>query len=147
MYQIRIHSRAIRYPCVFRIDRLCDLDQRTGVLVAFSLDEEVPISASPDKTVRLWIGATTGAWKQTLRGHGLQVNAVAFFTSASYDCTVRLWDATTSAWKQTPPEGHSNWVDAVAFSPDGKFLASASSDKTMRLWDTEPSQLDFGLVW
>ena len=96
--------------------------------------------------MRLW-DATTGAWKQTLRGHGLQVNAVAFFTSASYDCTVRLWDATTSAWKQTPPEGHSNWVDAVAFSPDGKFLASASSDKTMRLWDTEPSQLDFGLVW
>jgi WD40 repeat protein len=102
------------------------------------LDSKVVVSASRDRTARLW-GAATGAACGTLEGHGGPVYAVAFspdgkmVASASWDKTVRLWDAATGAGRGTL-KGHEGAVCAVAFSPDGKVVASASSDKTARLW-------------
>ena len=75
--------------------------------------------------MRLW-DATTGAWKQTLKGHTASVKAVVFspdgkvLASASGDGTVRLWDATTGAWKQTLEINTT--IASLLFSEDGRYL-------------------------
>jgi WD40 repeat protein len=70
--------------------------------VTFSFDGSRLASASSDKTVQLWDGAT-GASIATLEGHSERVLSVTFssdgsrLASASSDKTVRLWDGATGA--------------------------------------------------
>ena len=98
-------------------------------------------SGSDDDTIRLW-DVVTGRHIATLRGHGDDVDVVAFspdggvLASGSDDNTIRLWDAITGQ-HITTLRGHSAdiAVGALAFSPDGGVLASGSDDNTIRLWD------------
>jgi WD domain, G-beta repeat len=67
---------------------------------AFSPDGARIVTASLDRTARLW-DATTGQEIIALRGHEDQVSSAAFspdgarIVTASLDRTARLWDATT----------------------------------------------------
>lgn len=93
------------------------------------------------------VNETWGAELQTLEGHSISVNSVAFspdnrlLASGSDNCTVQLWDAATGDLQQTL-EGHSGWVNSVAFSPDGRLLAAGLfDDSTVRLWDLATGDL------
>jgi WD40 repeat protein len=96
------------------------------------------VSASDDKTVRLW-DAASGQAHRTLEGHTAYASAVVFspddklVASASDDKTVKLWDAACGHARSTL-EGHTKSVTAVAFSPDGMLAASASLDGTTKIW-------------
>ncbi|PWI64016.1 hypothetical protein PCL_00450 [Purpureocillium lilacinum] len=96
-------------------------------------------SASDDRTVKVWDGAT-GDVVRTLEGHDDTANSVAFspngklIASASNDRTVKMWDAATGDVVRTL-EGHGDAANSVAFSPDGKLIASASDDRTVKVWD------------
>ena len=96
------------------------------------------VSASADKTLRLW-NVATGECEQTLAGHSETVWSAGFspdgtkVVSASADKTLRLWNVATGECEQTLA-GHSRGVRSAEFSPDGTKVVSASDDKTLRLW-------------
>jgi WD40 repeat protein len=65
------------------------------MVVAFSLDGRQIVSASSDRTMKLW-DATTGYLQKTLTGHSNWVMAISFspdgkqIASASSDQTIKL---------------------------------------------------------
>ncbi len=106
---------------------------------AFSPDGTRIVTASWDKTARVW-DAATAKEIAVLRGHEQRVNSAAFspdgtrIVTASRDSTARVWDAAT-AKEIAVLRGHENWVSSAAFSPDGTRIVTASWDHTARVWD------------
>ncbi len=104
----------------------------------FSPDGKTVLTASYDKTARIW-EVPTGKPLGTLR-HDLTVIAVAFsrdgktILTGSADKTAQLWEAATGE-KSAPPLPHLDSVASVAFSPDDKMVLTGSFDRTARLWD------------
>jgi len=75
----------------------------------------------------------------TLKGHGDDVNSVAFapdsmlLATASDDNVCRVWEA--GSWKELAVlEGHEDQVHDVTFTSDSKWLLSVGEDGTMKLW-------------
>jgi WD40 repeat protein len=107
--------------------------------VAMTPDGLKAISASSDKTLKVW-DLATGEARLTLNGHSEEVNAVAVTPdglkaiSASSDKTLKVWDLATGEARLTF-KGHSSWVSAVAVTPDGLKAISASRDNTLKVWD------------
>ena len=106
---------------------------------AFSPDGSRIVTASADKTARIW-DAASAKEIAVLRGHDESVNSAAFspdgsrIVTASEDKTARIWDA-ASAKEIAVLRGHDESVNSAAFSPDGSRIVTASGDKTARIWD------------
>ena len=106
---------------------------------AYSPDGRRIVTASDDKTARIW-DAATGAQLAVLSGHNDVVDSAAYspdgrrIVTASDDKTARIWDAATGA-QLAVLSGHGDAVDSAAYSPDGRRIVTASYDKTARIWD------------
>jgi hypothetical protein len=113
--------------------------------VALTPDGTRAISASADRTLRVW-DLASGELLRTLEGHTRWVGAVALTPdgtraiSASDDWTLKVWDLASGELLRTL-EGHADWVRAVAVTPDGTRAVSASADKTLRVWDLASGEL------
>jgi WD40 repeat protein len=107
----------------------------------YTMDGEKIISASSDKTIKIW-NVRTGDCIKTLTGHIGSVNSVELapnsqhIISASDDHTLKLWDIVSGQCLRTY-SGHQDKVQSAIFSINGQLILSGSDDKTLKLWDVE----------
>jgi WD40 repeat protein len=122
--------------------------------VSFSPDGTRLLTASKDKTARLW-EARSGQPVGEIMHHDAPVWASAFSRDGTKVLTgsgspdnkqgaARLWDATGHAL--LPPIPHTRTVSDVAFSPDGSVFITVC-DEEARLWRTaDGTQIGASLV-
>jgi WD40 repeat protein len=123
--------------------------QNVVTFAAFSPDGARIVTASWDKTARIW-DAAAGKELVVLRGHEDQVLSAAFnadgtrIATASRDDSARVWDAASgheiTSFREPPVGGISGALEgeglnSVAFKPDGTRIVTGSVDATARVWD------------
>ena len=107
------------------------------------------VSASLDRTIRIWDAETGKQLGELLIGHtgvfisisnspdGKKIISGSWeMVSGILYCTIRIWDAKT--WKQIgkPLKGHTGFIRSVSYSPDGKKIVSSGKDG-IRIWNLE----------
>ena len=122
---------------------LCTLTGHTAEVTAVAVtpDGRCAISASKDKTLKIW-ALDTGVELFTLVGHDDWVTAVAvtpdgqcaISASDSLEQKLKLWNL-ESRVELLVLQGHTGSIHAVAVTPDSKRVVSASADKTLKVWD------------
>jgi len=121
--------------------------------VTLSSDGQFALSASWDKTMRLW-DLNTGATARTFQGHTKDVFSVAFssdnrqIVSGSRDKTIKLWNTLAECKYTIVDDMHTDWVSCVGFSPSAKMplIVSAGWDKLVKVWNLSNCKLRTNLV-
>jgi WD40 repeat protein len=114
-------------------------------VASFSADGKRIVTASGDKTARVW-DAATGHLTATLAGHSGPVNDAAFSSdgndvvTASDDGTARVWNAANGNLLSTLA-GPGVEVRQAVFSADGKRILTASAGHEARVWNAETGLL------
>jgi WD40 repeat protein len=123
------------------LDGSVDEHQGNVNCVDFSPEGDMLLTASEDRTVKLW---SVGDWKlvRTLRGHEAGVLHAVFshdgsrVLTASRDKTARVWDAQT-AEQLLVLEGHTWAVRQAAFSADDRCVVTGGDDNLALVWQLE----------
>ena len=108
--------------------------------VCFSDDGKTLLSASKDKTARLW-DLETGKCLVVFAGHAMCVLACAFMeknkvATASQDATLRIWDKHTGQCLVVlQPDALP--VLCCAFAPDKKVAVTGSSEGSVNMFDCQ----------
>lgn len=109
------------------------------------IDDQKLISASGDKTCKLW-DIETSKVLETFIGHTNDVTAIRLcrseknmFVSVSSDFTCRVWDVRSGKCGQVF-EGHEQDVNGIDIFPRSFAFATSSDDGSCRLWDLRSDQ-------
>ncbi|KAI5451122.1 MST50-interacting protein 11 [Naganishia adeliensis] len=116
--------------------------------VVISSDGQFALSASWDKTLRLW-DLNTGETARRFVGHTGDVLSVSFsadnrqIVSASRDRTIKLWNTLGECKFNITEDGHTEWVSCVRFSPNpmNPVIVSAGWDKVVKVWELNRCKL------
>jgi U3 small nucleolar RNA-associated protein 13 len=107
--------------------------------VRFSPVEKVLVSASGDKTIKIW-SAEDYSCLRTFEGHTASIKQVVFINagmqllSAGDDATVRLWTIKTSECVGSFEDAHDGKIWAMAATPDGQRVITGGSDSVLNVW-------------
>ncbi|CAH1766223.1 7206_t:CDS:10, partial [Entrophospora sp. SA101] len=110
--------------------------------VVISSDGQFALSASWDKTLRLW-DLNTGTTTRRFVGHEKDVLTVSFspdnrqIVSGSRDKTIKLWNTLGECKFNIQEDGHTNWVSCVRFSPNpsNPVIVSSGWDRLVKVWE------------
>ncbi|PFH60724.1 hypothetical protein XA68_10480 [Ophiocordyceps unilateralis] len=113
-----------------------------------SSDGAYALSASWDKTLRLWELAT-GQTTRRFVGHTNDVLSVSFsadnrqIVSGSRDRSIKLWNTLGDCKYTITDKGHGDWVSCVRFSPNPQnpVIVSSSWDKLVKVWELSTCKL------
>jgi guanine nucleotide-binding protein subunit beta-2-like 1 protein len=120
--------------------------------VTISSDGQFALSASWDKTLRLW-DLNTGLTTRRFVGHTKDVLSVSFspdnrqIVSGSRDKTIKVWNTLGECKVKFETFGqsdnHTDWVSQVRFSPNpaNPVIVSAGWDKLVKVWDISKGKL------
>jgi len=135
------------YDALLRVRETTLMGHTDSVNAAvFSPDGQRLVTASADRTARLWQQVGSNWTSTVLTGHTGGLNAAAFspdglrLVTASDDHTARLWDVGASPPTAQLLRGHDAPVVHIAFSPDGRYFVTTSDDSTARLWVARAAQ-------
>ena len=129
-------------PVVLRAHTMSfDGHEAPVVDAAFSPDGKRVVTASWDKTARVWVVDGFDSKPRVLRGHETEVTTAAFspdgkrILTASFDGTVRVWAADSGEPVVLDAGGSSS----AAFSPDGRAFVTASDNGMAKVWAADGS--------
>ena len=139
------------------------------MFVRWTIDGNFLVTASADKTIKVWGVHKTYIWQDfeclhTMTGHdgiitGLAVSPdTSVLLSCGKDKLIKVWDlkrATQTLLRKEgdaslmytlkgAPEnydGHAHDIQRIEFSPTGKEFISASADASIKRWNTETGEL------
>ena len=108
--------------------------------VVISSDGKFALSASWDKTLRLW-DLNTGKTTRRFIGHTSDVLSVSFshdnrqIVSGSRDKTIKIWNTLGECKLDITEDMHTEWVSCVRFSPNplNPVIVSCGWDKLVKV--------------
>eukprot|EP00052_Salpingoeca_macrocollata_P008052 m.64127 g.64127 ORF g.64127 m.64127 type:complete len:345 (+) comp16406_c0_seq2:65-1099(+) len=113
-----------------------------AVTAVAPLDADHALSASRDRSVRLWSVSQPAAPTQQYDAHDVAIMGLAastdrqLFCSGSRDGVICAWDAERTTPLRTVKVNR-NVVTHMAWIAGTKQCVQASEDKTLRVWDTD----------
>ena len=122
--------------------------------LTLSPDGKRIISASSDKTIRVWdiyTGKLISSFSFDYKGDMVEIyNSYDLNKVLSHDKklltsywgtdSIRIYDIENGRQYGKTLRGHTDIINSVVFSYNGKYIISSSNDKTVRIWDIKSGE-------